>query len=56
MGVGKRYKRIMPKPAIDFMTALLKVDPKDRMTALDALKHPYFKGLNDEFLEGAKKL
>ena len=40
----------MPKKAIEFMNTLLKIDPKDRLTALDALKHTYFKGLNDEFL------
>ena len=45
----------MPKAAIEFMNALLKLDPKDRLTALEALRHSYFKGLNDEFLEHKKK-
>ena len=46
---------MMPKAAIEFMNALLKIDPNDRLTALEALKHPYFKGLNDEFLDNKKK-
>jgi len=32
LGLATRYKRIMPKAAIEFMDALLKMDPKDRLT------------------------
>ena len=31
--------------------SILKLDPKERLSTIQALKHPYFKGLNDEFLE-----
>ena len=40
----------MPKMAIQFMSDCLKVDPKQRLTVMQALKHPYFKGLNGEFV------
>ena len=33
------------------MKDILKLDPKDRLSTIDALKHPYFKGLNDEFVK-----
>lgn len=32
------------------MKDILKLDPKDRLSTIDALRHPYFKGLNEEFL------
>lgn len=33
------------------MKDILILEPKDRLGTLEALRHPYFKGLNDEFLE-----
>lgn len=30
------------------MKQLLKMNPTDRLTALDALKHPYFDGIREE--------
>jgi len=41
----------MSKPAIMFMKDILKLDPKDRISTLQALRHPYFKGLNEKFLQ-----
>jgi len=32
-GLKTRYQRVMPKAAIEFMDALLKMDPKDRLTS-----------------------
>ena len=46
-----RYLGTMKKMAVKFMKDLLKMDPTKRPTAIEALRHPYFKGLNNEFLE-----
>ncbi len=46
-----RYLGKMKKMAVKFMHDILKMDPKERPTAIEALRHPYFKGLNNEFLE-----
>lgn len=36
---------------MNFLKQLLKMNPADRLTAIDALKHPYFDGLReDDFL------
>ena len=32
------------------MKDILKIDPKERLTSMEALRHPYFKGLNKEYL------
>lgn len=34
-----------------FMKDILKLDPKERISTLQALRHPYFKGLNEKFLQ-----
>jgi hypothetical protein len=36
------------------MKDILKLKPKDRLTTIEALRHPYFKGLNEEFLKENK--
>jgi hypothetical protein len=41
----------MSKRAIQFMKDILILDPANRLSTIEALRHPYFKGLNDEFLE-----
>jgi hypothetical protein len=33
------------------MKDILILDPGNRLSTIEALRHPYFKGLNDEFLE-----
>ena len=45
-----RYLGKMKKMAVKFMQDLLKMDPNERPSALEALRHPYFKGLNKEYL------
>jgi cyclin-dependent kinase-like len=41
---------LSPK-ALHFLKQLIKMNPGDRLTAIDALKHPYFDGLReDDFL------
>ena len=35
----------MSKTALNFMDGLLKMDPRDRLTAKEAICHPYFDGL-----------
>lgn len=49
-GIQMRYLGKMNKLAVKFMKDVLKMNPKDRPTAIEALRHPYFKGLNQEFL------
>ena len=44
-----KYLGKMNKLAVKFMNDILKMDPKERLTALEALRHPYFDGLNNEF-------
>ena len=44
----KHYLGKFSKNAMAFMKALLKMDPKERLTGLEALQHPYF----DELREG----
>ena len=41
-----RYLGKLSRPALSFMKALLKVDPKDRLKDDKALEHPYFEGLH----------
>ena len=33
------------------MKDILILNPAKRLSTIEALRHPYFKGLNDEFLE-----
>jgi serine/threonine protein kinase len=44
----KHYLGKFSKNAMAFMKALLKMDPKERLTGIEALQHPYF----DELKEG----
>lgn len=53
-GIHMHYLGKMNKSAVQFMEFLLKMDPKERPTAFLALRHPYFKGLNKEFLQKPK--
>jgi len=48
---GKDFKRIFPDAspqAIDLLQKLLVFDPKKRLTACQALEHPYLEGLHVE--------
>jgi cyclin-dependent kinase-like len=44
----KRYLGKLTREAVNFMKALLKMDPSQRMTASEALMHPYFGPLREE--------
>jgi hypothetical protein len=46
-----RYLGKMNKMAVKFMNDILKMDPEERLTALEALRHPYFNGLNQEYFK-----
>ena len=35
---------------MSFLKSLVKMNPADRLTAIDALKHPYFDGIREEDL------
>ncbi len=37
------------------MKDILILNPANRLSTIQALRHPYFKGLNDEFLESTTK-
>lgn len=47
----KRYLGKLTREAINFMKALLKMDPSQRMTAAEALLHPYFGPLREDPVE-----
>lgn len=42
----------LSKKALNFMKSLLKIDPKQRLTAEQALKHNYFEGMKFDESEG----
>ena len=44
----KHYVGKMSKKAISLMEGFLEMDPAQRITALEALAHPYFDGIRDE--------
>ena len=43
---GEDYKRLEPD-AYNLLVKMLKKDPKERITAVDALKHPYFSSMDE---------
>ena len=43
--VGGHCSYPYPKALFDLLEALLELDPSARITAADALKHPFFHGL-----------
>jgi cyclin-dependent kinase-like len=44
----KRYMGKISKIALNFMKSLLSMNPSERLTASEALKHPYFESLREE--------
>lgn len=43
--IERRYLGKLPRKAIGFVKALLKMDPKERLTTREAMKHSYFEDL-----------
>ena len=43
--IERRYLGKLPRKAIGFVKALLKMDPHERITVQDCLRHPYFEDL-----------
>ena len=44
----KRYLGKLSKQALSLMELLLRMDPKERLAAREALYHPYFDGLRSQ--------
>ena len=44
--IQARYRGKISPAGLDFMINLLKMDPKQRLTTEQALRHPYFEGLS----------
>lgn len=44
---GKDYEKL-DKHALDLMMKMLKKNPQERITAVDALAHPYFSSMEEE--------
>lgn len=47
----KIYLGKMSKKTLSLLKGLLKLDPVERLTAEEALRHPYFDGLNNSVNE-----
>jgi len=43
----RRYLGKITKKALSFMKALLKFEPEERLSAKEALNHPYFDGIRE---------
>lgn len=46
--IEKKYLGKLSKKSLSFMKSLLRMDPSQRLTADEALAHPYFDGLRNE--------
>jgi cyclin-dependent kinase-like len=49
--IDKRYVGKMSLEELDLMAGLLEMDPTKRLTAYEALMHPYFDDIRDSELE-----
>ena len=47
----KRYVGKLSSKALSLMNGLLRIDPAQRLTGLEALAHPYFDGIRDPEVE-----
>lgn len=43
----RRYIGKLSKKALSFMKILLKLEPSERLTCVEALQHPYFEGMRE---------
>jgi cyclin-dependent kinase-like len=46
--IERKYVGKLSKNALSIMNSLLKMDPKERITAKEALFHQYFDGIRNE--------
>lgn len=53
--IEKRYVGLLSKKALNLMSGMLKIIPEERLTAAEALLHPYFDGIRDPDLENILK-
>jgi cyclin-dependent kinase-like len=47
----RRYVGTIPKVALQFMKDILKMEPGERLTAQEAIMHPYFDGIRTPEME-----
>lgn len=47
----KKYVSKMSAKALSLMNGMLRMDPEERFSALDALAHPYFEGMREPDIE-----
>ena len=47
----KRYVGKLSRKALSLMSGLLRMEPAERLTALEALAHPYFDGIREPEIE-----
>ena len=45
----RRYLGKLSKKALNFLKSLLKMDPKERLNIDDAINHPYFDEIRNEY-------
>jgi cyclin-dependent kinase-like len=46
--IEKKYAGKLSKEGLELMSGLLQMDPDERLTAKQALMHPYFDGIRTE--------
>lgn len=46
--IEKRYIGKLNPKALSLLKCLLKMNPSERLTAMEALRHPYFDGMRDD--------
>ena len=47
--IERKYIGKISKKALNFIKGMLKMDPKERFTVYEALKHPYFDSIRAEY-------
>ena len=52
--IFKRYRNKLSEKALDFMHQCLQMDPENRLTAEQAVQHPWFDNIRED--EGPKRL